>query len=95
MPRSVFMGRVVEQGEPLWLEEDRAWALALLEVEGNACPDCGQPWDIATDAKNEGEFKAELIRCHACTASAQAVQSYQDRNGSSHGIHVRIERPRR
>lgn len=89
------MGRVVEQGEALWLEEDRAWALALLEVEGNSCPDCGQPWDIATDKTNEYEFKADLIRCHACTASAMAVQAYQDKNGSSQGMHVHIEAPRR
>jgi hypothetical protein len=89
----VFLGRVVEQGEPLWLDEDRAWALALLEAEANACPDCGQPWDVATDKANEFEFRAHLIRCHACTASAKAVQAYQDKNGSTHGVHVQIERP--
>lgn len=89
------MGRVVKQGEPLWLPEDRAWALALLEVEANACPDCGQPWDVATDKANEFGFTAELIRCHACTTSAKAVQAYQNKNGSSDGLHVHIERTRR
>jgi hypothetical protein len=43
------MGRVVAEGEPLWLDEDRAWALALLDVEADACPECGQPWSEATD----------------------------------------------
>lgn len=96
MPRSVFMGRVVQQGEALWLPEDRAWALALLEVEANSCPDCGQPWDAATDPDNEFAFKAQLIRCHACTTSAKAVRAYQDKNnGSSDGLHVHIERTRR
>jgi hypothetical protein len=65
----------------LWLDEDRAWALALLEVGEDACPECGQPWDIATDPKNEFAFTADLIRCHACTTSAQAVKAHQDRNG--------------
>lgn len=91
MPRSVFLGRVVKRGEPLWLPEDRAWALALLEVEADACPDCGQPWGEATNPKNEEGFAAELIRCHPCTISAMAVRAYQEKNGSSHGMHVRIE----
>lgn len=86
------MGRAVGPGEPLWLAEDRAWALALLEVEADACPECRQPWGEATDAKNEFAYTAELIRCHACTASAQAVKAYQDKGGQSEGLHVHIER---
>ncbi|MGW8901665.1 hypothetical protein [Streptomyces sp. NPDC055753] len=46
------MGRVVADGEPLWLPEDRAWALALLQVEADACPDCGQPWGVANHNAN-------------------------------------------
>ncbi|MFB7360495.1 hypothetical protein [Streptomyces gardneri] len=92
MPRSVFMGRVVADGEPLWLPEDRAWALALLQVEADACPDCGQSWGEATDKANEFAYRAELIRCHACTTSASAVRAYQDKGGASEGLHVHLER---
>ncbi|MFD9405398.1 hypothetical protein ACFWA4_42115, partial [Streptomyces sp. NPDC060011] len=92
VPRSVFMGRVVADGEPLWLPEDRAWALALLQVEADACPDCGQPWGEATDKANEFAYRAELIRCHACTTSASAVRAYQDKGGASEGLHVHLER---
>ncbi|MEU7384010.1 hypothetical protein AB0A91_29295 [Streptomyces sp. NPDC042207] len=88
----MFLGRVVQEGEPLWLPEDRAWALALLQVEADVCPDCGQPWGEATARENEFEFKAELIRCHACTTSAKAVKAYQDKGGASEGLHVHIER---
>ncbi|MBP2583037.1 hypothetical protein J3A78_003515 [Streptomyces sp. PvR006] len=90
----MFLGRVVADGEPLWLDDDRAWALALLDVEANACPDCGQPWHEATDKDNEFAYRAELIRCHACTTSATSVRAYQDKNGSADGLHVHIERPR-
>ncbi|MFE7509755.1 hypothetical protein ACFU8I_00715 [Streptomyces sp. NPDC057540] len=90
----MFLGRVVADGEPLWLDEDRAWALALLDVEANQCPDCGQPWDEATDKDNEFAYQAQLILCHACTTSAKTVRSYQDKNGSADGLHVHIERPR-
>lgn len=86
------MGRVVEQGEPLWLPEDRAWALALLNVEGDCCPECRQPWGEATDKANEFGYRAELIRCHACTTSAKAVKAYQDKGGSADGLHVHLER---
>lgn len=92
MPRSVFLGRVVRPGEPLWLSEDRAWALALLEVEADCCPECRQPWGEATARENEEDYRAELIRCHACTASAQAVKAYQDKGGQSEGLHVHIKR---
>lgn len=94
MPRSVFMGRVVAAGEPLWLAEDRAWSLALLEVEADACPECGQPWGEATDPANEFEYTAELVVCHACSASAKRVRSHQDRNGerSSDGLHVHVHK---
>ena len=87
------MGRVVREGEPLWLPEDRAWSLALLHVEADTCPQCHQPWGEATAREAEEGYRAELVRCHACTASAQAVKAYQDRNkGSSEGLHVHLER---
>lgn len=86
------MGRVVAEGEPLWLDEDRAWALALLDVEADACPECGQSWGVATAAENEFKFRAELIRCHACTTSAKTVKAYQDKGGAPEGLHVHIER---
>lgn len=92
MPRSVFLGRVVADGEPLWLEEDRAWALALAQVEADSCPECGQPWGEATDKNNEFAYQADLIRCHACTASATAVQAYQDKGGRPEGLHVHVTR---
>jgi hypothetical protein len=86
------MGRVVREGEPLWLPEDRAWAFALLHVEGDSCPECHQPWGEATDKDNEFGYRAELIRCHACTTSASAVRAYQDQGGKSEGLHVHLER---
>jgi len=90
----VFLGRVVQQGEPLWLPEDRAWALALLEVEADACPDCGQPWSQATAPENEFAYKADLLMCHACATSAKTVRAHQDKRGSTDGLHVHlIKRP--
>ncbi|MCX5601629.1 hypothetical protein OOK29_26105 [Streptomyces phaeochromogenes] len=92
MPRSIFMGRVPGPGEPLWLAEDRAWALALLEVEADACGDCGQPRSETADEKNEFAYTAELMRCHACAASAREVRRYQDKGGQMDGLQIHIEK---
>lgn len=90
----MFLGRVVADGEPLWLPEDRYWAHALLEVEADACPECGQPWSEATDPANEFAYKAHLVRCHACSTSAKRVRAHQNKNGdgSTDGLHVHIAR---
>lgn len=92
MPRSIFLGRPwPASGDPLWTEEDRGWALALAEVEADQCPDCGQPWSEATDAKNEFAYKPTLIICHACAASAKAVRVHQDGKGTTDGLHVHLD----
>ncbi|MFG3048142.1 hypothetical protein ACGFZR_24820 [Streptomyces sp. NPDC048241] len=86
------MGRAVQEGEPLWLDEDRAWALALLTVEADSCPECRRPWGEVTDKANEFAYAAEVILCHACTTSARAVRAYQDKGGKTEGAHVHLDR---
>lgn len=90
MPRSVFLGRVVGPGEPLWLDEDRAWALALADVEADQCPDCGQPWHETSLPESEGGYRAELLRCHACATGAMKLHAHQESGGDTRGIHVSI-----
>lgn len=48
MPRSIFLGRVPRRNEPLWLDDDRAWAIALLELEADIHPPCGHPLSETT-----------------------------------------------
>jgi hypothetical protein len=96
VPRSVFLGRVVADGEPLWLPEDRDWALALAQVEADSCPDCGQPWSEASSRDSEDAYTAELLLCHACVASGRALRAHQGKNPNkpTDGLHVRVERRR-
>ncbi len=79
-------------GEPMWLEEDRQWAMALMDVEADTCKDCGQPWGEATAQENEFTYKADLIRCHACTTATKAVSQYQNQGGDGRGLHVSIKK---
>lgn len=54
--------------EPEWDETNRAWALALAEVEADSCHGCGQPLSQTTDPDAEGAYEVPApTRCHACT----------------------------
>jgi hypothetical protein len=87
------MGRgMPAPGEPLWLPEDRAWAIALLDVEAEACPDCGQPWSESAAMGAEGTYTADIHRCWACAAGAVAVEQHQKGRGSMAGAHVLIKK---
>lgn len=93
VPRSIFLGRPMPApGEPLWTEEDRAWAIALVTVEAEACPDCGNPWSETSSADNEFSYRAELVRCHACATSAKAVAAFEHNRGDAAGMHVLVHK---
>jgi len=69
------MGRAVRPGEPLWTEEDRAFALALLVHESEQCSGCGRPRGETTDPKMDGMYRAVAMRCHGCAAVARASKN--------------------
>lgn len=82
----MFLGRVVQPGEPLWLEEDRSWAMALAELEADLCPNgCGQPLSESTAAGMDEAYDAKPIQCHACAARDRRMEG---RNG--HGELVTV-----
>ncbi|MFD9124358.1 hypothetical protein [Kitasatospora sp. NPDC059571] len=93
MPRSVFLGRPLPgPGEPLWTEDDRSWALALLLVEAEVCRGCGHPLDESTDPEQEFGWAAEVIRCHACATAARTAQAFEKGGGDPHGANVHVHR---
>ena len=71
----MFLGRVVTPGEPLWIDEDRAYALALLSYEADQCSGCGGRRSQTTDPAMDGHFKATPIRCFGCEAVAKASKN--------------------
>jgi hypothetical protein len=80
VPLSVFLGRVVGEGEPLWLEDDQEWALALMEEDADRCRGCGEPrsetYATTTDARGRKVaahlYEAERIECAGCRAISVA-----------------------
>ena len=69
------MGRAVAPGEPLWTEEDRAYALALAVYEADQCSGCGRPRSETTDPEMDGMYRATAMRCHGCAAVAKASKN--------------------
>ena len=80
VPRSVFLG---------WSDDDRGYAMALLDIESRECAGCGHPLDESMSAAMEFGYRAELVRCHACAAADRAT----DVEGLNRaGLRVRVER---
>lgn len=92
VPRSVFLGRVVGPGEPLWLPEDRWWALALAEDEANRCRDCGHDLTETMAPDAEDAYDATLTRCHGCAAAARRVAAFTDEGGRTEGLQISVHR---
>jgi hypothetical protein len=82
----------VTETETEWDDAERAWAIALLEVDADTCPDCGQPRSESTHPDAEGAYDAELVRCHGCTAKYQKSESASN-NPPGYGFEVRARRP--
>lgn len=87
----MFLGRVVADGEALFLPEDRHWALALAAVEADECPGCGQPRSESTSPEAEYGYRGEPLRCHACAAIEREARDFA-KDGDTAGLLVRAVR---
>jgi hypothetical protein len=68
-----------QPGEPLWLEDDRAWALALHQLEADPPHDCGFPLSETLDPKNETAYTVDLLgSCAACYALQARAEGLPD-----------------
>lgn len=90
----MFRGRVVEAGEPLWLDADRDEAVALIAEEAATCS-CGEPREVSMALESDGGYAAEPVVCHACAALSRAAHKFSESNPSQGGVMARIvARPR-
>jgi hypothetical protein len=86
--RSVFLGRIVAPGDPLFTESDRQWATALHLLEQGTHA-CGQPSSESFAKDSDGAYVAEAIRCHACAAAAREAATFSEH---SEGLFVTTRR---
>ena len=81
MPRSVLLGRVVADGEPLWLPEDLEAALEWRAHLDSQCSGCGHPASQTFNPDFEGAFEAEPVVCHACKKRELEYKKFDDTSG--------------
>lgn len=83
IPHSVFGGREVLPGAPIWLPRDRELALAWAAEERATCPGCGSKpadwYDEDGKLRYPPPFVAIPIRCPACEAKGQLDRTLSDR----------------
>ena len=72
VPLSVFRGRVVADGDPLWTDDDRRWAKAYVYDRQVRMP-CGHYEDEASGPDNSDAFVAVPRVCHRCRAVGEAA----------------------
>jgi len=87
----VFLGRVPVPGEPLWTDEDRGWAIALLEYEADICSGCGQPRSESMDPENEFRYRPTVLRCHACKTVADAADNLSEQKTKTGGLMIGVK----
>jgi hypothetical protein len=68
IPASVFCGRVVGPGEPLWLADDRRAALEYQAYKKSLCPGCQRPRSESFDVGMDDAYSVVALQCHACAA---------------------------
>jgi hypothetical protein len=82
IPRSVFLGRVVGVGEPLWSEDDRRAALEWQAYKKALCPGCNRPRSESFAVEMFDHYDVTPLVCHACAARDQrAHNEYRENNG--------------
>jgi hypothetical protein len=76
LPLSIFLGRVMPDGQPEWLPEDRLAALEWVVHQRSLCPGgCGQPRSESFAEGNDDLYDVTLIQCHACAARDRRLWS--------------------
>ena len=93
VPRSVLLGRVVADGEPLWLPNDTEAVFDYLREQAIACPGCGHPRDETMDPKAEEHYRSRSLKCHACAAREREADRFNSQpNVKSAGVYFTVER---
>lgn len=73
IPLSVFLGRAMYPGDPVWLEDDTVAALEWHADDAYRCDGCGLDTRETVGPDNEDKWNAELSgHCDGCRAAERA-----------------------
>lgn len=84
VPHSVFLGRVVGDGEPTWLPEDRAKTVAALLEKAQVCHRCGTArWEWDEDPYAYEPVLEDCIGCLKLRRAEEGSRQELDQPGKS------------
>ena len=59
----------------MWLDDDRAYAYALADIEDEKCPGgCGQPLHESTAFGADDDYDVKVTTCFACAARQRRLE---------------------
>lgn len=69
----------MKRGEPLWLDEDRDYALALQSWEDGKCDGCGEQLHESTTPEAGRLYRLDdPVICYGCAAVRRDLTEYDD-----------------
>lgn len=84
--------RAVTETEVEWDEEERGWAMTLIDVEADTCDGCGQPLsETLTREAYEGYDSGPPAVCQACKILHRRQGDYVD-DKDAHSLRFTVRR---
>lgn len=80
---SVLLGR--RKPGSCWEPTDTLAALAWQAYTDSLCPGCGHPRHESMNIEHDGAYRAEVDRCHACTAIAVTQRQFAKEDAAVQG----------
>lgn len=84
------MGRVVQGGEPLWLDDDRDLVVAYRQFQQERCPQCGGPVEECHDPELTGELYGRVLTCHHTAAVERTKKQTWEQFKAQDGDNVKV-----
>jgi hypothetical protein len=89
IPISVFFGRVVEPGEPLWLPDDTEVAIGFEQWVAAVCPNCGLH-RLDWEHEHDETFKGRIETCFGCVELADTRRSIPEKTADDRKMALRV-----
>lgn len=76
--------------DPVWDDDDAAFALAWHEYQRTLCLGCGRPLDECMAGGWDQAYVGKVEICHACREAELTRKAYLEGKGPPAGMHVRL-----
>lgn len=89
IPISVFFGRVIEPGDPLWLTADTEVAIGFEQWLSAVCPACGLH-RLDWESERDETWKGRIETCFGCVELADTRKTIPEKVGADRRAAMRV-----